>query len=233
MSVSRTGPLSAVLFDLDGTLVDTAPDMVGALNDLRGMHGLPALPYGEVRPFVTNGSRGLIGRGFDNPDEARTLALIEQFLDCYEKRVARESRLFPGMERVLDDLESAGIAWGVVTNKPTYLSEALLDCLELRRRSGTLVCGDTLSVRKPHPMPLLHAAAEIDAEADDCVYVGDAERDIQAGHAAGMVTIAAAWGYILPDDCVGRWRASFVADDAAALHWLLLGNATRAGPARD
>ena len=217
-------PYTAVLFDLDGTLVDTAPDMAGALNELRGRHALAALPYDELRPLVSHGSRALVQHGFDTRDEDRTLELVGQCLDGYAERVAQESTLFPGLHALLDALERADIVWGVVTNKPGRLSEALLEGLGLRRRTRTLVCGDTLTERKPHPMPLLHAAANIDVAAAECLYVGDAERDIVAGRAAGMRTIAAAYGYILPDDRVDDWRADYVVDDVSQLHRLLLGD---------
>ena len=210
-----------VLFDLDGTLVDTAPDMAGALNDLRGRHALQALPYEQLRPLVSHGSRALIEHGFGADDEARTLALIPDFLACYAGRIARDSALFGEMDQVLALLEGSGVPWGVVTNKPGYLSEALLQALRLRERSRSLVCGDTLAERKPHPLPMTHAARELGVPPERCLYVGDAERDIRAGRAAGMTTVAAAYGYILPDDNATDWGADHVVHSVGELLALL------------
>lgn len=208
----------AVLFDLDGTLVDTAPDMAGALNDMRTSRGEPELPFAELRPRVSHGSRALVERGFGDDDEALTQARIAEFLAVYATRVARETRLFDGMADLLAGLEARGITWGVVTNKPGDLSEALLKAIDLWPRMATHVAGDTLARRKPHPMPLLHAAKDIRIEPERCLYVGDAERDIAAGQAAGMTTLAVRYGYILPDDCATRWGADHVVDTVADLN---------------
>lgn len=212
---------AAVLFDLDGTLIDTAPDMGGALNDMLAARGAPPLPPATLRPLVSHGSRALVTRGFAPADEAATRSLIEEFLAVYATRVARHSALFEAMPELLAALEQRGIIWGVVTNKPEGLSIALMDALALRDRSAVLIGGDTLSERKPHPMPMLHAAQQIEVPATRCVYVGDADRDIRAGRAAGMTTVAAGYGYILDDDCATRWGADYLVNSVVELHDLL------------
>jgi N-acetyl-D-muramate 6-phosphate phosphatase len=199
---------AAVLFDLDGTLADTGLDLAGALNAMLLADGRPPLPYAEVRPWVSWGALRLIRLGYgDHLDAARTAALRGRFLACYEACLCRESRLFPGIPEVLAALESAAVPWGIVTNKPGWLTEPLLAALGLGDRAGTVISGDTLPFAKPHPMPLLHAARELGLPAARCVYVGDNVRDIEAGRAAGMYTIAAAWGYIPADDDPAGWQA--------------------------
>ena len=213
----------AVLFDLDGTLVDTAPDMGGALNDMLVTRQYPPLPAAELRRLVSHGSRALIEHGFGDDNEAATTRRIREFLEVYGQRVARESALFEHMDALLRSLESRGIPWGVVTNKPEGLSIALMDALTLRERSCVLIGGDTLSERKPHPLPLLHAAKLINVPANHCLYVGDALRDIRAGRSAGMTTIAAAYGYILEDDSAANWGADYLVNSIADLATLIDG----------
>jgi phosphoglycolate phosphatase len=205
--MKRHRPRHGVLFDLDGTLLDTAPDMAGALNELRASEGLPPLPFASLRPHVSHGSARLVSVGFgrDAGDEFERLRL--RFLDVYRARLASDTRPFEGMDVVLAMVESAGFAWGVVTNKPGWLTEPLLRELGLDTRCACIVSGDTLPVRKPHPGPLLHAAGALDLAPADCTYVGDAERDIQAGRAAGMRTLVAAFGYLGEDDDPAAWGA--------------------------
>lgn len=199
---------AAVLFDLDGTLADTGPDLAGALNTMLLADGHAALPYAQIRPWVSWGALRLIRLGYGEAlDAARTAELRGRFLACYEACLCRESRLFPGIPEVLAALESASVPWGIVTNKPGWLTEPLLGALGLGDRAGTVISGDTLPFAKPHPMPLLHAARELGVPAARCVYVGDNVRDIEAGRAAGMYTIAAAWGYIPADDDPVSWQA--------------------------
>jgi phosphoglycolate phosphatase len=199
-----TAPLHAVLFDLDGTLLDTAPDMVGALNALRAEQGHGALPFAQVRSFVSHGSARLVKLGFPAAD-AQSFALLQQrFLQLYGDAVSRETRLFDGMEEVLAALDSSGLKCGIVTNKPARFTTALLAALHLTPRFACVVCGDTVSERKPHAMPMLHAARLAGVAADSCVYVGDAARDIEAAHAAGMPGLVATYGYLEPDE---DWRA--------------------------
>src|SRR5450631_847206 len=196
-------PLRAILFDLDGTVLDTAPDMVGALNKLRLERRLAPLPYEGVRSSVSHGAARLVKLGF--PDAESEFAVLQKrFLDIYAGAVSSETRLFDGMDRVLATLAERGLLCGIVTNKPAWLTLPLLEQLGLKPRFACVVSGDTVSERKPHAMPMLHAAKLAGVAADECVYVGDAERDIQAAHAAGMSALVAAYGYLQPDE---DWRA--------------------------
>lgn len=207
MTGRATTRTAAVLFDLDGTLLDTAPDMVPALNDLRREQGRDPLDYAAARAFVSNGALGLLGLAFADAEGEERQRLHRRYLELYTARLARQTALFPGMAEVLHRLEQAAIPWGVVTNKPARLTEPLLDELGLRSRCACVVSGDTLAERKPHPGPLLHALALISASAPDAIYVGDAERDIVAGRAAGMRTVAATYGYIPPGQDPAGWGA--------------------------
>lgn len=208
----------AFLFDLDGTLVDTAPDMAGALNRLRAEHDLPALPYATIRPWVSHGAGALVRLGFGQELEAERMeALRLRYLELYAAALCIESTLFPGMAEVLARLEAKGRAWGVVTNKPAFLTEPLLDGLGLTRRAGCIVSGDTLPTRKPDPAPVRHACALLGLPEAGCVMVGDAERDIAAARAAGCPSIAAAFGYVLEDDDPHTWGADAVVDAASEL----------------
>jgi len=198
----------AVLFDLDGTLVDTAPDMVAALNALRGEEGLSPLPYAQVRPLVSHGATALVQHGFPTADGTPFEALRRRFLTLYAGALAVESRPYEGVLEALAYLDSKAIPWGIVTNKPEALAAPLLDHLELRQRAGVVVCGDTVRERKPHPLPLLHAAARLGVEPAASVYVGDAERDVLAAQAAGMRAYVALYGYIPMDERPREWPAS-------------------------
>lgn len=216
--------VSAVLFDLDGTLLDTAPDLAAALNRLRAHHGFPPLPYHTIRPLASHGSFALTRLGFEHPEdspefEATRLAL----LDVYHAHVADETTLFPGMEALLRDIEAAGLRWGIVTNKPGWLTGPLLATLDLGLAPGCVVSGDTLPERKPHPAPLLYAAARIDCDPSTCLYIGDAARDIEAGKRAGMQTLVAAYGYLGTDDDPAAWEADGIVTSPAEIgHWLAL-----------
>jgi phosphoglycolate phosphatase len=200
--------LRAVLFDLDGTLLDTAPDMVGALNSLRAEQGLGPIDYDFARAHVSNGALGLIRISFGDLDEDHRERLRDRYLALYAGRLATATVLFDGMAGVLDDLERKNMPWGIVTNKPAYLTEPLLESLDLRQRCACVVSGDTLPERKPHPRPLLYAAALMGLDARQAVYVGDSDRDIAAGRAAGMTTVAAAYGFVPPGDDPDDWAAN-------------------------
>lgn len=217
--MSRLQPLqvTAVLFDLDGTLVDTAPDMVGAVNDLRHELGLPPAPYDIVRESVSKGGAGVIRAAWGTGMEAPVAEQIDRFLEIYAARITQGSRLFNGMARVLDRIEAIGWPWGVVTNKNTQLSEALLTGLGLRPRMATLVCGDTLETRKPDPAGLELACRQAGVPTARCVYVGDDERDIVAGRAAGCPTVAAAYGYVPAGENCADWNADVTIHSAAEL----------------
>jgi N-acetyl-D-muramate 6-phosphate phosphatase len=218
----RTQParVRGVLFDLDGTLIDSAPDLAGAANDLRHAHGLPPLPYASLRPMVGSGARGMVGVAFGVvPGDVRFEALRDAFLARYERRMLQETVVFAAMVPVLAALTNAGLAWGVVTNKATRFAAPVVQGLGLA--GAALVCGDTTPHAKPHPAPLLEGARQLGLPADDCVYVGDDLRDVQAGRAAGMAVLAAAWGYLGDGEPVGAWGAdSVLPDPAALLQWL-------------
>lgn len=216
-------PLSrCLLLDLDGTLVDTAPDMTAALNALRRENGLPELDPAIVRPHVSHGARALIRLGFGLlEDDPRFDPLRGRFLEIYAECLALESRLFPGMDAVLDEVESRGLRWGVVTNKPARFTQPLLAAIGLEPRAACIVSGDTTPRNKPHPDPLLHAARQVAVAPAACLYVGDAERDIEAGRRAGMRTLVACFGYLAAGDRPGEWMAdALIAHPTEILGWL-------------
>jgi N-acetyl-D-muramate 6-phosphate phosphatase len=230
MALPDTGPdgrpaaTRAVLFDLDGTLLDTAPDMVGALNALRVERHLEPLPYEHVRPSVSRGAARLVHIGFPDVDPEAFAELQSRFLQLYRESVGVETRLFDGMDRVLAELGRRGLPCGIVTNKPAWLTEPLLDELDLRRLFACIVSGDTVSERKPHAMPMLHAARLAGVEPSQCVYIGDAERDIQAAHAAGMPALVATYGYLQPDEDWQAWGGDgFIHRPIDLLGWPALG----------
>jgi 2-phosphoglycolate phosphatase len=214
-------PPSAILFDLDGTLLDTAPDMVGALNKLRFERGLAPLPYEHVRSSVSHGAARLVQLGFPEADPDTCALLQARFLQIYRGAVGMETRLFNGMDLVLAELSKRGLLCGIVTNKPTWLTVPLLEELNLTRLFACVVSGDTVSERKPHAMPMLHAAKLAGVGSAECVYLGDAERDIQAAHAAGMPALVATYGYIQPDEDWQAWGGDgFIRQPVDLLSWL-------------
>lgn len=213
--------LTAVLFDLDGTLLDTAPDMVGALNALRAEESLAPMPYDAIRSVVSHGAARVVKTGFPEASPESLTKLQQRFLAIYRGALSRETRLFPGMEEVLDALAGWRIKSGIVTNKPAWLTEPLLAELGLRSRFACVVSGDTLAERKPHPLPLLHAAALAAAAPSECIYVGDAERDVQAAHAAAMPALVANYGYLQSDEDSSRWGGdAYLQQPLDLLDWL-------------
>jgi len=219
--ISTRGSTRAVLFDLDGTLLDTAPDMVGALNELRAQESRDPLRFEQVRPFVSHGAKALVSLGFPEADGVVFERLRTRFLEIYRSRLSLETRLYDGVEEALTHLESTGISWGIVTNKPRWLTEPLLRHFALQDRAGVVVSGDTLAQRKPHPAPLLYAAEKLGAAPADCIYVGDAERDVLAAQSAGMSVFVALFGYIPADERPRDWPAHGWLDTAAAMaRWL-------------
>ena len=187
----------AVLFDLDGTFADTAPDLGGALNRQRTARGMQPLPLEEIRPHASAGARGLLGAGFGiAPGDADYDAMRDEFLALYERALCRDSRLFDGIPELVSALESRGLEWGIVTNKAARFTLPLLDALGIRSRAGCIVSGDTCAQPKPHPAPLLAASAALGVEPGGCLYVGDDERDTQASIAAGMRSVVARYGYL-------------------------------------
>lgn len=205
--------IRTVLFDLDGTFADTARDLARTLNLLRAEQGLTPLPFEHIRPFVSHGAAALVRLGFgvevDDPIHGN---LRERFLGIYAEHVFEETRLFAGIEELLVELESRAIYWGIVTNKPSRFTQPLLQGLGLAHRAACIVSGDTTAKRKPDPEPLLLACKQIGCTPAQCVYLGDAERDIEAGRRAGMATVAVRFGYLLPAAQPDQWGADYIID---------------------
>ena len=218
-------PVAAVLFDLDGTLLDTAPDLAAAFNAALTEEGLPPCPVEEIKPYISGGAQAMLGYWLvktvekrpvhkfpqPNPINAENQALFERvlarMLDLYQTHPARHTCYFDGMSAVLDELDARGLPWGIVTNKQSRFTIPLAEALDLIRRSGCIVSGDTTAECKPHPLPLLEASRQLGLQAEHCVYIGDAAKDIEAGRRAGMTTLAALYGYIPANEDVGAWGA--------------------------
>jgi len=218
----QDGYFDAVMFDLDGTLVDTAPDMVAVLQAMQGEYDLRPIDYESGRSQVSNGAIGLLSVGFPDIEVSYGDDLHLDFLERYAEMICEQSRVFAGMEALLDQLDESDRPWGVVTNKPEHLTHPLLDALDLASRTACIVSGDSLSVRKPDPAPLLLACDIAGVEPHRAIYVGDAERDIEAGLRAGMATIAATYGYITEDDDPREWGADIIAPDTQELVQIVL-----------
>ena len=202
---------AAVFFDLDGTLIDSAPDLDGAGNEHREARGLPPLPYEAFRPMVGSGARGMVGIALQlAPAHEDFPAARDDFLRRYEARMTRDTRVFDEIPPLLDRLERQGIPWGIVTNKATRFAEPVVRAMGLHSRSAALVCGDTTPHAKPHPAPLLEAASRLGVGPTECIYVGDDLRDVQAGRAASMGTVVAAWGYLGLGNAVEEWGADLI-----------------------
>lgn len=207
-ALNQPDTIRGVLFDLDGTLADTAPDLAYTLNTLLIENDLSPLPFEKIRPVVSHGATALLHLGFNhNSNNPLFESLRQRFLDIYRLNLANETRLFPGMNELLNILEQRGMKWGVVTNKPAWLTEPLMAKLDLQDRAACIVSGDSTANRKPHPEPMLHACRQIDILAQHCLYVGDAQRDIEAGRQAGMKTLVALFGYISDNDNPSQWQA--------------------------
>jgi phosphoglycolate phosphatase len=225
-------PLAAALLDLDGTLLDSAPDMARALNALRAQQHLPSLPLAAVRGHVSHGSSAVVRAGFPDAEAAAFEALRARFLDLYRADLVVDSRLFPGFDAVLDVLDAERIPWGIVTNKPGWLTEPLLTALRLRARAGCVLSGDSLPARKPDPLPLITAAQQLGVPAQRCLYLGDALRDAQAAHAAGMVALGARYGYIGPGENVADWPVDgWIDEPLELLAWVGVARPARTGAA--
>ena len=213
MTAEITGDVAsvrAVLFDLDGTFADTAPDMARALNVIRLQRGLPVLPLASIRPHVSRGARGMLDVGFGiSPQHEKFATLRDAFYDEYQRNICVESALFDGVETLVDTLEQRDIVWGIVTNKAARFALPIAQMLGFAERAACIVCGDTTAHTKPHPAPLLHAAQLIFVAPGDALYVGDDQRDIQAAHAAGMRAVAATYGYISADIDPRGWGADY------------------------
>jgi len=222
--VSPTGlkQARAVLFDLDGTLVDSAPDLAGTVNDMLAARGRPALAYERLRAHAGSGARGMLGAAFDiAPGAAGYESMRAEFLGRYEQRMTSATRLFETVPRLLDALEARGWRWGIVTNKVLRLAEPLTRALGLHARAGVLIGGDSTPHLKPDPAPLLEAARRLELSPACCIYVGDDLRDMQAARAAGMGAIAAAWGYLGDDLPLEEWGADTIIQTPSDLAGLL------------
>jgi phosphoglycolate phosphatase len=220
-----TSLYKGVFFDLDGTLADTAPDLVAAANLLRVARGLSPLPYEVLRPTASAGARGLIqgAFGYDN-QHPQFEELRDEFLANYEKNICVHSKLFDGMDDLLLDLEKSLIVWGIVTNKIERFTHPLLKIMGLHQRSTAIVGGDTTPYSKPHPSPILKAAEICNINPSECLYVGDDLRDIEAGRAAGMKTVAAAYGYCGCDEPVNAWGADYIIHHPSELRSIVFGS---------
>jgi phosphoglycolate phosphatase len=220
--MTRRPGTHVVLFDLDGTLIDSAPDLAGAANELLRLHGRPERGLEDFRPVGGSGARGMLRVGFGlQPGDPEYEPLRAAFIEIYAQRMLRETRVFENVAPVLDALDGAGVRWGIVTNKAMRLAEPIVHGLGLAGRAAVLIGGDSTPHAKPHPAPLLEAARRMGTEAVRCAYVGDDLRDMQAGRAAGMATVAAAWGYLGEGANVHEWGADHVSPaPAGLLHWL-------------
>lgn len=206
--------IKAVLFDLDGTLADTALDLGGALNRLLRQKGLPEIPMEKIRPVASHGANGLIdlgaGIGLNHPQHAQWR---EAYLAEYEQCFTEKTVLFDGVNPLIAQLRERGLIWGIITNKPKTFTDRLLPCLNFFSQPATVISGDSTAEAKPSILPMQTACQEIGVLPEQCLYVGDAERDIQAGRNAGMKTVLARWGYISEQDDIDHWQADFMADD--------------------
>jgi len=219
---ARPLAVKAVLFDLDGTLADSAGDLAGAVNRIRRERGMNDMPVATLRPHASAGARGLLGAGMGVlPGDAEYPQLRDQFLAYYEAGLAQTTALFAGIDALLDGLDARGLRWGIVTNKLARYTQPVVAALGLAHRASAIVSGDTTAHPKPHPAPLLHAAALLKLDASACVYVGDDLRDILAGNAAGMPTIAAEYGYLGEGGSADDWPASgWIEHPLELLQWL-------------
>ena len=217
-----TGAIRGVLFDLDGTLVDSAPDLGAAVNRMRASRGMNELPYSDLRPHASHGARGLVGAGFSvTPDHADFKSLRDEFLGLYAEALCVGTTIFPEVPALLDALDAAELPWGIVTNKASRFTLPLLEALGLSGRTPCVVCGDTAPRAKPFPDPLFAAAKLLGMPATHFVYVGDAERDVQAGIAAGMPTVVARYGYIAASESPDNWPADgHVSSPLGLVPWL-------------
>ena len=214
--------LKALLLDLDGTLVNTAPDMVGALNRVLNNHGEPSANVEQASKLVSNGAKALLEFGFGDAFKKHSSdALVQEFLDDYAEHVCQDSHLYDGMSDILKLCEANQIRWGVITNKPIELSKSLLEGLDLFERCSILLGGDSLPVKKPDPAPMLHSCMVMSLAPSECLYVGDHHRDIMAGNAAGMDSAAALWGYIQSNDEPETWKAKFLINTPQGLQRLI------------
>ena len=217
MSDKNTRFPRLVLFDLDGTLLDSAPDMLATVNRMRDARGQGPMLLDELRPHVSRGSRAMSAAAFPELGGDVSPEMVCEFLAIYEEELGRNSVLFDGVSELLAAIEADGARWGIITNKPEYLAKQIMPQLGWESRCAILLGGDTLPQRKPHPLPLLHSAEVLGASIDDCVYVGDDQRDIDAARAAGMRSVVALWGYRGADEQPERWGGDVLAATVPAM----------------
>lgn len=214
--------IAGVLFDLDGTLMDTAPDLLAALDYAMRRHDLPLCDKTRITPFISYGAAAMVRECLNGAyNDALHARILQTMLDHYQTHLAERTRLFHGMQEVLDTLESKGIVWGVVTNKRKRFTEPLMDALKLAKRAACIVSGDTVTNSKPHPEPVLQACREAGLAPNHCLYIGDSAHDIEAGKGAGMTTLIAMYGYLKPGDNPQAWGADgLIQDPKEILSWL-------------
>lgn len=199
--------LSCVLFDLDGTLVDTAPDLIACLNKALKVYGFDAASSDNIKPFISYGALAMINKSVSNINETTQNKILETMLTLYQNNIAEHSQFFSGINETLNTIESLGLKWGIVTNKRERFTNPLVDALNLKQRVACVISGDTTENSKPHPEPMLTACAQANVNPEECVYIGDALHDITAGKNAKMKTLAALYGYLKPDDVPTQWGA--------------------------
>jgi N-acetyl-D-muramate 6-phosphate phosphatase len=222
VDMKRGNTLEGVLFDLDGTLLDTAPDLLEALNWAMQQHGYAPVAKDEIRPYISFGAVAMVRKSLSaDTSETTRNRVMQTMLDYYQDHIAERTQLFDGMQEVLETLESRGIAWGVVTNKRKRFTLPLMDALQLAGRAACLVSGDSAAAGKPHPDPVLLACRQAGVAPRHCVFIGDSAHDIAAGKSAGTLTLAALYGYLQADDDPGKWGADgLVHNPREILPWL-------------
>jgi len=222
MTTTAGNQIHTILFDLDGTLADTAPDLARTLNLLLKEYNKEPLPYEQIRPHVSHGATALVALGFGlHKDDPGFEELRLQLLDLYASNLCRQTMLFPGIDELLQQIEQQAMRWGVITNKPARFTEPLLKALGIAQRAACIISGDSASKNKPHPEPMLLACQQIGVQPEQCLYVGDAQRDIEAGLNAGMQTLIASFGYIGEQDKLSDWQAHGIIDTPLAImEWL-------------
>jgi 2-phosphoglycolate phosphatase len=219
--VTSARTIRAVLFDLDGTLIDSAPDLAAAADKMRLDRGLPSIPYDKYRPMAGAGARGMLGIAFNMaPEHHNYVAWREEFFYNYEMCLTQRTKAFLGVEELLATLSMRGLAWGIVTNKSKRFTEPLVRQMPVLRQAAVVISGDTTAHAKPHPEPMFEASRRLKTEPQYCVYIGDDKRDIEAGQAAGMPSLAATWGYMGSHD-VSTWNAqAALKEPDCVLDWL-------------
>jgi len=199
--------LSCVLFDLDGTLVDTAPDLIACLNKALNAHGFDSIESDSIKPFISYGAAAMINKSVSHTDQVTQNKILETMLALYQDNIAEHSQFFSGIAETLKTIESLGLKWGIVTNKRERFTNPLVNAFNLKDRAACIISGDTTANSKPHPEPMLSACVQANVKPEECVYIGDALHDITAGKSANMKTLAAVYGYLKPDDIPTNWGA--------------------------